>query len=380
MSGDIWRLFPYPTLASDGFTGGSILDVHADCASCPTRDCAKDARAKSGEVKQCRYGITYARIDEDRLVNGLVATDAVSPTSRHKRRLKAEPARRVNSNTISTAVAGAAALGPGVVIDHERSRDEMLKRLEADPEMHKALAEQLRKDFQENLNQSHDFLQLTKLVRGHAEALLNEKHPGLGTVDAAERSPTEGAIYFSTELMLLKMDSLVFLHEINRVHGGESRFQIHPFVLKYVRIYQWQADQKELGLRLEGACYAWSRYNNQAIGAVIQSLLDNLVKYAPAGSKASVAFEEGSESVLLQFVSLGPRIEPDETAKVFLPGYRARAARRVEIGGMGVGLATAKRISDAVGLSLSVQQDEQEDSRYRGRYRTTFSLALARVG
>lgn len=380
MSADIWRLFPYPTLTPDGFTDGSILDVHPDCASCPTRDCAKDTNAKPGEVKQCRYGVTYARIDEDRLVNGVVATDAVSPTSRHRRRLKAEPTRRVSSKTVAAAVASAAALGPGVVVDHERSRDEMLKRMEDDPEMHKSLAEQLRKDFQENLNQSHDFLQLTKLVRGHAEALLNEKHPELGTVDAAERSPTEGAIYFSTELMLLKMDSLVFLREINRVHGSESRFQIHPFVLKYLRIYQWQADQKELSLRLEGTCYAWSRYNNQAIGAVIQSLLDNLVKYAPAGSRASVTFIERSDSVDLQFVSLGPRMDPDENAKIFLPGYRARAARKVELGGMGVGLATAKRISDAIGLGLSVHQDEQEDSKYRGRYPTTFALTLARTG
>ena len=38
------------------------------------------------------------------------------------------------------------------------------------------------------------------------------------------------------------------LQEINLVHGGERKFQIHPLILKYVRIYRWQAQQKELDL------------------------------------------------------------------------------------------------------------------------------------
>jgi hypothetical protein len=109
----------------------------------------------------------------------------------------------------------------------------MMKKLESDPELHKSMAEQLRKDFEENLNQSHDFLQLVKLVRGHAEVLLNAKYPELDSADAAERLPTEGAIFFSTELMLVKMDSLIYLNEINRALGGESRVLVHPLVLKY---------------------------------------------------------------------------------------------------------------------------------------------------
>jgi signal transduction histidine kinase len=203
-------------------------------------------------------------------------------------------------------VARATELGPGVVEDYARARSDMMKKLESDPELHKAMAEQLRKDFEENLNQSHDFLQLVKLVRGHAEVLLNAKYPELESADAAERLPTEGAIFFSTELMLVKMDSLIYLNEINRALGGESRVLVHPLVLKYVRIYSWQAEQKELSLRLDGQCYAACTYNSQAIGAVIQGLLDNLVKYAPAGSKGVVGFDETDDYVHLSFGHSGP--------------------------------------------------------------------------
>ena len=245
--------------------------------------------------------------------------------------------------------------------------------------MFDALAQQLRTEFQGNLSQSHDFLQLAKLVQGYAETLIQEKYPDLSTEDGAEKLPTEGAIYFATKLMLLKMDALVFLQEINLVHGGESKFQIHPLILKYVRIYRWQAEQKELDLQLSGSSYGYCRYNPQAVGAVVQGLLDNMVKYAPAGSNATIVFQENEATITVDFTSLGPRIEDDESQKIFLPGFRARAARGAASSGLGLGLATAKQISDALDLKLQVEQGVKEDSRYRDRYRTTFRIQLERV-
>jgi signal transduction histidine kinase len=272
-----------------------------------------------------------------------------------------------------------AALGPGVIGDFERSKQLVLDGLKKDPQMFEALAQQLRSDFQNTVGQSHDLLQLVKLVKGYAEVLLQEQCPGLSNEDAAEKLVTEGAIYFATELMLVKMDALIFLHEINLAHGGEGRFQIHPLVVKYVRIYKWQAQQKNLDLQLHGNAYGSCRYNPTAIGAVVQGLLDNLEKYAPAGSKATINFAENEERITVSFTSLGPRIEDDEIQQIFLPGVRARAAKGVASSGLGLGLATAKQVSDALDLNLSVRQDPQEDGKYRGRYTTTFSLTLQRI-
>jgi signal transduction histidine kinase len=198
-------------------------------------------------------------------------------------------------------------------------------------------------------------------------------------LDAAEQLPVEGAIYFSTELMLLKMDALTYLHEINLVYGQEKTFRIHPLVLKYVRIYAWQANQKHLDLQLSGDCYNVYRYNTEAVGVVVQGLLDNLVKYAPAGSKATIVFAEDPSQVVISFTSLGPRIHVDEVQQIFHPGYRGRAAQSLESsGGLGVGLATAKRVSDALDLNLTVHQDIKEDLKYRDRFSTTFGITLSR--
>ncbi|GAB6859458.1 sensor histidine kinase [Microbacterium xylanilyticum] len=376
MSADVWQLFPFPTLADGTFSDGTLLDVHPDCSRCPTRMCSTDDKAPVGEPKICRYGLTYARVDDSRLVVGVLATDGVDLGSRARKRLRTEAERRFSARRIAHSVESARALGAGVTTDLDVLKAEVLERLEREPEMHEVLVDQLRRDFERNVQQSHDFLQLAKLVQGHAEALLAEKYPGMPAQDAAERSPIEGSIYFTTQLMVLKLDSLVFLQDPQRANERRSKFKIHPMILKYARIYRYQASQKELNLRLEGECHASATYNSQAIGAVVQGILDNLVKYAPGGSDAVIRFDQHGSDVEISFNSLGPRIEPSERSRIFLPGFRAAAARNVESTGQGIGLATAERVSEVLGLGLSVDQSDDEPRRFPGTYSTTFKMTI----
>lgn len=327
---------------------------------------------------QCRFGVTFAQIDRSRSVVGVVQGDCKSPSSRHRRRYRDERTRRVSGEDISRAIDTVLDIGPGVATDLQRATAAAMDLMSKDPEFHRAVATQLRADLDETLGQSHDFIQLVKLVRGHAETLLVLKHPDLLPVEAAEKAETEGSIYFATELLLLKMDSLAFIKEPNLAIGSAKRFRIHPFILKYVRIYKWQAQQKEVDIQL-GQCYAQCAYNDQAIGAIIQSLLDNMYKYAPAGSKADIIFEENGDEITILFESLGPKIDPDEFDSIFVQGKRARAAREVERNGMGVGLATVRAVSDVLGLRLSVSQDPQEDSSFPARFATRFSVTLRRA-
>lgn len=382
----IWNLFPFPTLLCDINTGdalefedGSIIATPALCTSCRTKECRLDVTAQRADVRECRFGVNYVRLDNSRLIVGILVVGRMHASRKAKSLTRKHKDLRVHQAQLLTAAESAASLGPAVVDDFERSKEEILAGLKDDPEMFDALAQQLRTEFQDNLSQSHDFLQLAKLVQGYAETLIRDKYPTMSTEDGAENLPTEGAIYFATKLMLLKMDALAFLQEINLVHGDERRFQIHPLILMYTRIYRWAAEQKELDLLLVGSSYGYCRYNSQAIGAVVQGLLDNMVKYAPAGSSATISFRETEELITISFASLGPRIEDDEREKIFLPGFRAQAARGAASSGLGLGLATAKQISDALGLQLQVDQEAKEDRKYRGRYPTTFSIQLERL-
>lgn len=256
----------------------------------------------------------------------------------------------------------------------------ILDQLKTDPQLLNAVGNVLRKDLEENLSQSHDFLQLVKVIRGHAEVLLLNKHPKLAPEDAAEREPTEGAIYFATTLMASKVDSLVFLNEVNRAFGDLRRFDIHPLFLKYVRMYAWQAKQKRLRLELVGECFAVCYYNPDAVAAVVQGFLDNMVKYAPAGSAGVIRMDEGEDEVKIEFTSLGPLIEPEELHKIFVAGIRGSAAKELEPTGQGVGLGVVKALSDALNMDVQVRQKLSENSSHPGYFETTFGFTLTKSG
>ena len=111
----------------------------------------------------------------------------------------------------------------------------------------------------------------------------------------------------------------------------------------------------------------------------LQGILDNLIKYAPAGSRATVVFDEDKEKVVLKFISLGPKVEVAEYEKIFLPGFRAAAARAKVTTGLGIGLAVAKTVSDSLELDLAISQRPDEDRMFRSHFETTFSIRLERV-
>ena len=372
-----WLLFPYPTTAHGEDLDGCLLNVPDKCNACVPRDCEVSRSGLNfGDASQCRFGMTFARVDDHRVLFGVVARDHEQPSKTTRKMLRQVGRNSVTRAEIRQAVERARALGAGAVEDFELAKAELLRTLQRSPELHKSIAADMAKQFQDNVNQSHDFLQLVNLVRGHAEVLLQHARPDLDPIDAAEQLPTEGAIYFATQLMLAKMDSLVFVNEINQTFGSVVKFQIHPMILKYVRIYKYQADAKNLGISLVGSCRATCRYNSKAVAAVVQGLLDNMVKYAPAGSKATIRFTEGADAVTVEFISLGPRIEADEMNHIFLPGGRARAARASEGTGTGIGLASGMNVSEALGLGLRVSQSDEEDDKYRGRFETTFAVTF----
>lgn len=378
---DLWELFPVATLYGDdsgpkGFTKGAMLPLSDTCRKCPTRECWEASQGRKGISGECRFGINYQRLDASRLVVSIILTSQNMVTKRSKKQAKQQPEIRIAQAAFDRAVSRAASLGPLVIQDFDEARRSTAKELRSDPETLELVAAELRRDFGDTLGLSHDFLQLVKLVKGHAETLLQQKFPGLALHEAAERLPEEGAIFFSTELMLVKMDALIYLNEVNQAFDNPATFQAHPYLLKYVRIYRWQANQKELKISLSGESYGYYRYSSRALGAVFQGLLDNLVKYSPAGSDASIDFHEQNGELLISFISLGPRIDADEFDQIFIAGYRARAARTAVSDGLGVGLASAKNVSAALGLSLRVRQSPTEDQRFKNRYSTTFSLRL----
>ena len=88
------------------------------------------------------------------------------------------------------------------------------------------------------------------------------------------------------------------------------------------------------------------------------NLLDNAIKYAPAGSDVEVDFVRVQAAVELTVADRGPGVPPDELPYVFERLFRGEQARAAGIGGSGLGLPIARRIVEKHGGTLALASEQ----------------------
>jgi heavy metal sensor kinase len=85
------------------------------------------------------------------------------------------------------------------------------------------------------------------------------------------------------------------------------------------------------------------------------NILDNAIKYTPAGGSVTMRAVEESTTVRVTVRDTGPGIPPQHLPHLFERFYRVEADRSRETGGTGLGLAVAAEIARGHGGTLEVQ-------------------------
>lgn len=80
-----------------------------------------------------------------------------------------------------------------------------------------------------------------------------------------------------------------------------------------------------------------------ALRVLLRNLVDNAVKYTPAGGRVDVAVHETAQAVVLEVSDTGPGIDPGLRDRVFDRFYRVTGN---EIEGSGLGLSIVQRIAE----------------------------------
>jgi heavy metal sensor kinase len=101
-------------------------------------------------------------------------------------------------------------------------------------------------------------------------------------------------------------------------------------------------------------------------------LLDNAIKYTPAGGRVTVSVIEETSSVAIAVADTGPGIPKDELPFLFDRFWRADKVRSRDSGGTGLGLAIARQIARSHGEELGVESSVGHGS--------TFTIRLGRSG
>jgi len=93
-------------------------------------------------------------------------------------------------------------------------------------------------------------------------------------------------------------------------------------------------------------------------------LLDNAVKYTPAGGSIEIGLHSANGKAVLSVKDTGIGISEDDQLKVFERFYRADKARSRELGGAGLGLAIAHWIVEQHRGSITVKSSMGNGSQF----------------
>jgi heavy metal sensor kinase len=116
------------------------------------------------------------------------------------------------------------------------------------------------------------------------------------------------------------------------------------------------ATQKGLRLKIEGSLTAISvNGDDEMLERMLLNLLDNAVKYTPAGGDISIALgsKDGDAHIVVKDTGIGIPVE--DQSRIFDRFYRVDKARSRALGGAGLGLSIARWIVEGHGGSLSVE-------------------------
>lgn len=111
----------------------------------------------------------------------------------------------------------------------------------------------------------------------------------------------------------------------------------------------------------------------------LDNLLDNARKYSARGAPIRLRAAADGDGVVVQVIDRGEGIAPADVARLFTPFFRADPSRNRATGGVGLGLALARRIVEAHGGTLVAESVRGEGTTMTVRLPARAAAAPARA-
>ena len=226
--------------------------------------------------------------------------------------------------------------------------------------------ERLRRDLVANV--SHELKTPISALRAHLENLL----------DGVERPDPE-----TLQVMLAQSERLGRLVdqllELSRLESGDlslhrEEVPLRPLVSEVVSEIEVARSDKAVRLDEEipedlPAIFA----DRERVHQVLFNLLDNAVRFTPAGGHVTVSASRRRDDVDVAVSDTGPGIAPEHLPRLFERFYRVDEARSRDGGGTGIGLAIARSVVEAHGGRIWAESELGRGSVF------TFELPVAAI-
>ena len=168
-------------------------------------------------------------------------------------------------------------------------------------------------------------------------------------------------------LIRLVEDLLLFSRSAATMGFPRERVEIEPLVLEALEAGARRAQGAGVTVRADALEPAVVLGDAGALRRAVLNLVDNAVKYTPAGGKVEISLlvAEGEARIVVRDTGIG--IDPADAARIFDPFVRLDAARTRDAGGSGLGLALVRAIVEAHGGTITVDSTPGAGSRFTVR-------------
>jgi heavy metal sensor kinase len=160
------------------------------------------------------------------------------------------------------------------------------------------------------------------------------------------------------------------LFAISRLDAGEAANEWLPFDLS--QLVSSTADQmgllaedKNITVTCDVSSGIWVEGDRSRVKQVVVNLLDNAIKYTPAGGAVTLTVKQHDGKAVLEVADNGIGIPPAALPKVFDRFYRVDPARSRAQGGAGLGLSIVKSICTAHHGRVDASSTPGQGSRFR---------------
>lgn len=197
--------------------------------------------------------------------------------------------------------------------------------------------EQLKSNFLSLV--SHDLKTPIARIQGNAELLLNEASP---------KTPKEtkilSAIVNTTENLSQHVEAILDLTRIesSQMPLNKASKDINATIIEVVESKQGMASDKEIKIQTRLEPIFSFKFDLRLIRRVIANLIENAIKYSPAGSTITVLSKEENGWIRVSIEDEGPGIAPEEQDRVFSKFYRGQNPLTHQEKGTGLGLYLVK--------------------------------------
>ncbi len=215
---------------------------------------------------------------------------------------------------------------------------------------------QLQSDFAATV--SHEFRSPLTGIRQLGEMLL----AGRAANDEARRRQ-----YY--ELICRESDRLTRLVEnvldFSRIEDGHKQYQFGRIdTAEWLRGLAGIADQRRSVEAVLPAELPAIEGDREALSSAVLNLLDNAIKYSPAGAAVRLRASGEDGWVTIEVHDQGRGIAPEEQRRIFDRFYRGSNTSGGTAKGVGLGLALVKRIADAHGARVRVESAPGQGSTF----------------